>query len=162
MTTKSKSDPATWLYPTPNGLYCDPGGFYVDPVRPVDRAVITHGHADHARPGNAHVLATPETLSIMQVRYGERAGGSLQAVEPGEIVTINGVDVSVAPAGHILGAAQVILDWKGYRAVVSGDTKRAGAPTCAPFEVVKCDLFITAATFGLPVFRHEDAGIEAR
>ncbi|MDX1717609.1 MAG: ligase-associated DNA damage response exonuclease, partial [Anderseniella sp.] len=119
-------------------------------------------HADHARPGNAHVLATPETLSIMQVRYGERAGGSLQAVEPGEIVTINGVDVSVAPAGHILGAAQVILDWKGYRAVVSGDYKRAGDPTCAPFEVVKCDLFITEATFGLPVFRHEDAGIEAR
>ncbi len=162
MTTKSKSDPATWLYPTPNGLYCEPGGFYVDPVRPVDRAVITHGHADHARPGNAHVLATPETLSIMQVRYGERAGGSLQAVEPGEIVTINGVDVSVAPAGHILGAAQVILDWKGYRAVVSGDYKRAGDPTCVPFEVVKCDLFITEATFGLPVFRHEDAGIEAR
>ena len=98
----------------------------------------------------------------MQVRYGERAGGSLQPVEPGEIVTINGVDVSVAPAGHILGAAQVILDWKGYRAVVSGDYKRAGDPTCAPFEVVKCDLFITEATFGLPVFRHEDAGIEAR
>ncbi len=162
MTIKSKSGPATWLYPTPNGLYCEPGGFYVDPVRPVDRAVITHGHADHARPGNAHVLATPETLSIMQVRYGERAGGSLQAVEPGGIVTINGVDVSVAPAGHILGAAQVILDWKGYRAVVSGDYKRAGDPTCAPFEVVKCDLFITEATFGLPVFRHEDAGIEAR
>jgi putative mRNA 3-end processing factor len=105
MTTKSNIDPATWLYPTPDGLYCEPGNFYVDPVRPVDRAVITHGHADHARPGNAHVLATPETLSIMQVRYGERAGGALQPIEPGEVVSINGVEVSVAPAGHILGAA---------------------------------------------------------
>ena len=155
-------DPATWLYPTPAGLYCEPGDFHIDPARPVERAVITHGHADHARPGNARVLATPETLSIMQVRYGDRAGGSLQAIEPGEVVSINGVDVSVAPAGHILGAAQVILDWKGYRAVVSGDYKRAPDPTCAPFEVVKCDLFITEATFGLPVFRHEDAGNEAR
>ena len=155
-------DPATWLYPTPAGLFCEPGGFYIDPARPVDRAVITHGHADHARPGNAHVLATPETLSIMQVRYGDRAGGSLQPIEPGEIISINGVDVSVAPAGHILGAAQVILDWKGYRAVVSGDYKRATDPTCAAFEPVKCDLFVTEATFGLPVFRHEDAGDEAR
>jgi putative mRNA 3-end processing factor len=155
-------DPATWLYPTAAGLFCEPGSFYIDPARPVDRAVITHGHADHARPGNAHVLATPETLSIMQVRYGDRAGGSLQAIAPGEIVSINGVEVSVAPAGHILGAAQVILDWKGYRAVVSGDYKRAADPTCAPFEVVKCDLFVTEATFGLPVFRHEDAGDEAR
>ncbi len=154
-------DPATWLYPTPAGLYCEPGDFYIDPARPVDRAVITHGHADHARPGNAHVLATPETLSIMQVRYGERAGGSLQAIGPGEVIAINGVDVSVAPAGHIFGAAQVILDWKGYRAVVSGDYKRSRDPTCAAFEVVKCDLFITEATFGLPVFRHEDAGDEA-
>ncbi len=155
-------DPASWLYPTPAGLYCEPGGFYIDPARPVDRAVITHGHADHARPGNAHVLATPETQSIMQVRYGDRAGGQLQAIEPGQIVSINGVDVSVAPAGHILGAAQVILDWKGYRAVVSGDYKRAADPTCAAFEVVKCDLFVTEATFGLPVFRHEDASGEAR
>lgn len=155
-------DPATWLYPTPAGLYCEPGGFYIDPSRPVDRAVITHGHADHARPGNAHVLATPQTLSIMQIRYGDRAGGSLQAIEPGEIISINGVDVSVAPAGHILGAVQVIVDWKGYRAVVSGDYKRERDPTCAPFEVAKCDLFITEATFGLPVFRHEDAGSEAR
>ena len=155
-------DPATWLYPTPAGLYCEPGDFYIDPGRPVDRAVITHGHADHARPGNAAVLATPETLSIMQVRYGERAGGTLQPIEPGQRISINGVDVSVAPAGHILGSAQVILDWKGYRAVVSGDYKRSSDPTCQPFEVVRCDLFVTEATFGLPVFRHEDAGEEAR
>jgi putative mRNA 3-end processing factor len=155
-------DPGTWLYPTPAGLYCEPGDFYIDPARPVDRAVITHGHADHARPGNAAVLATSETLSIMQVRYGDRAGGSLQPIRPGETVNLDGVAVSMVPAGHILGSAQVVLDWNGYRAVVSGDYKRSSDPTCQPFEVVRCDLFITEATFGLPVFRHEDAGDEAR
>ncbi len=155
-------DPGTWLYPTPAGLYCEPGDFYIDPARPVDRAVITHGHADHARPGNAAVLATSETLSIIQVRYGDRAGGSLQPIRPGETVNLDGVAVSMVPAGHILGSAQVVLDWNGYRAVVSGDYKRSSDPTCQPFEVVRCDLFITEATFGLPVFRHEDAGDEAR
>ncbi len=154
-------DPATWLYPTPKGLYCEPGDFYIDPARPVDRAVITHGHADHARPGNTSVMATRQTLDIMQVRYGERAGENLQAVDYGETISINGVEVGMAPAGHILGAAQVILDWQGYRAVVSGDYKRATDPTCTGFEVIKCDLFITEATFGLPVFVHENAGTEA-
>jgi len=154
-------DPATWLYPTPKGLYCEPGDFYIDPSRPVERAVITHGHADHARPGNTSVMATRQTLDIMQVRYGERSGENLQAVEYGNTISINGVDVGMAPAGHILGAAQVILDWQGYRAVVSGDYKRATDPTCTGFEVVKCDLFITEATFGLPVFVHENAATEA-
>lgn len=154
-------DPATWLYPTPKGLYCEPGDFYIDPARPVGRAVITHGHADHARPGNTAVMATRQTLDIMQVRYGERAGENLQAIDYGETISINGVDVGMAPAGHILGAAQVILDWQGYRAVVSGDYKRATDPTCTGFEVVKCDLFITEATFGLPVFVHENAATEA-
>ena len=155
------TDPATWLYPTPKGLYCEPGDFYIDPSRPVERAVITHGHADHARPGNTSVMATRQTLDIMQVRYGERAGDNLQAVNYGETVSISGVDVGMAPAGHILGAAQVILDWQGYRAVVSGDYKRATDPTCADFEVIKCDLFITEATFALPVFVHENAATEA-
>ena len=154
-------DPATWLYPTPKGLYCEPGDFYIDPSRPVERAVITHGHADHARPGNTSVMATRQTLDIMQVRYGERSGENLQAVEYGNTISINGVDVGMAPAGHILGAAQVILDWQGCRAVVSGDYKRATDPTCTGFEVVKCDLFITEATFGLPVFVHENAATEA-
>lgn len=154
-------DPATWLYPTPKGLYCEPGDFYIDPSRPVERAVITHGHADHARPGNTSVMATRQTLDIMQVRYGERAGENLQAVDYGETISINGVDVGMAPAGHILGAAQVILDWQGYRAIVSGDYKRAADPTCAGFEVIKCDLFITEATFALPVFVHENAAAEA-
>ncbi len=155
------SDPATWLYPTPGGLYCEPGDFYIDPSRPVGRAIVTHGHADHARPGSTSVMATQQTLDIMQVRYGARAGDQLQAIGYGETIAINGVNVGMAPAGHILGAAQVILDWQGYRAVVSGDYKRAIDPTCAGFEVVRCDLFITEATFGLPVFVHENAAAEA-
>ncbi len=154
-------DPATWLYPTARGLYCAPGDFHIDPARAVDRAVITHGHADHARPGNDCVMATRQTLDIMRVRYGERAGNRLQALGYGESVSINGVEVGLVPSGHILGAAQVMVDWKGYRAVVSGDYKRAADPTCAGFEVVRCDLYITEATFGLPVFVHENAATEA-
>ncbi len=153
-------DPETWLKVTPSGLFCEPGGFYIDPHRAVDRAIVTHGHADHARPGNRHVLATPETLRIMQVRYGDKAGETLQPLEFGETLTINGVSVRLAPAGHVLGSAQVVLDWHGVRVVVSGDYKRAPDPTCAPFDVVPCDVFITEATFGLPVFRHETASNE--
>lgn len=146
--------PESWVRVGPNGLFVEPGGFHVDPTRAVDRAVITHGHADHARPNNGSVLATPETLAIMRVRYGEAAGGSLQALALGETIRIGAVDVSLAPAGHVLGSAQVVLTYRGSRVVVSGDYKRGPDPTCAPFEVVPCDVFITEATFGLPVFRH--------
>jgi putative mRNA 3-end processing factor len=146
--------PESWLRAVPGGLYCEPGGFFIDPTRPAERAVITHGHADHARPDNRHVLATPETLAIMRARYGETAGGSLQATAYGEAVRINDVTVTLIPAGHVLGSAQAVLDYRGSRVVVSGDYKRRRDPTCAPFEVRNCDLFITEATFGLPVFRH--------
>jgi putative mRNA 3-end processing factor len=146
--------PETWLKVTPKGLCVGPGDFYVDPVRPVDRAVVTHGHSDHARPGNAHVLATPETLAIMQRRYGEEMAGSSQALRYGERLRIGEVDVTLVPAGHVLGSAQVVLDYRGSRAVVSGDYKRRPDPTCPPFEPQSCDVFITEATFGLPVFRH--------
>jgi putative mRNA 3-end processing factor len=146
--------PEDWLRTVPGGLYCEPGDFFVDPTRAVDRAVITHGHGDHGRPGNAHVLATPETLAIMRARYGETAGGSLQELRYGETVRINDVSVRLAPAGHILGSAQVVLEYRGSRVVVSGDYKRRRDPTCAPFEPQNCDVFITEATFGLPVFRH--------
>ncbi|GAA0572453.1 ligase-associated DNA damage response exonuclease [Craurococcus roseus] len=150
--------PETWLRVTPEGLHCLPGGFTVDPVRPVERAVVTHGHADHARPGHRAVLATPETLAIMRARMGEgRAGESQQPIRPGEEVTHNGVRIRLAPAGHVLGSAQVCLEWKGSRVVVSGDYKRARDPTCAPFEPVPCDVFVTEATFGLPIFRHPPA-----
>jgi len=138
----------------PEGLYVEPGGFYVDPLRAVERAVITHGHSDHARPGHRHVLATPGTLAIMRQRLGEGAGGSQQPLEYGEAIRIGDVTVRLAPAGHVLGSAQVVLEYAGSRVVVSGDYKRRFDRTCAPFEPVPCDVFITEATFGLPVFRH--------
>ena len=146
--------PETWLRVTPAGLYCEPGGFYIDPTRPVTRAVITHGHGDHARPGNQHVLATPETVAIMRQRYGELAGGSSQAVGYGDPMAIDGVSLTLVPAGHVLGSAQLVLEYQGSRIVVSGDYKRRPDPTCLPFEPQSCDLFITEATFALPVFRH--------
>lgn len=151
----------TWLYPTASGLYCAPGQFYIDPHVPVDRAVITHGHSDHARAGHAHVLATPETIAVMKVRYGVTCAGAFQAAAYDDPLTINGVGVRLVPAGHILGSAQIVLDWAGRRAVISGDYKRALDPTCAPFELVRCDVFVTEATFALPVFHHEPAHGEA-
>ena len=145
--------PESWVRVRPEGLYVEPGGFYIDPVRKVDRAVVTHGHADHARPGNGRVLATPETLAIMRLRYGQDAG-SMQPLPYGQPLDVGGVRLTLAPAGHVLGSAQVVLEWKGCRVVVSGDYKRRFDPTCPPFEAVPCDLFITEATFALPVFRH--------
>lgn len=152
----------TWFYPTAAGLYCAPGGFYVDPRSPVDRAVITHGHSDHARPGHGAVLATAETIEIMKVRYGPGSAGVFEGARYGQDESIGGVTVRLVPSGHILGSAQVVLDWQGTRVVVSGDYKRAPDPTCAPFELVACDVFVTEATFALPVFRHERAEDEAR
>ncbi len=155
--------PETWLKPTPAGLYCVPGDFYIDPVRAVPRAVITHGHSDHARPGHAHVLATAETLAIMRTRMGaERAGGNQQPLPYHVRLAMNGVGVTLVPAGHVLGSAQILLEHGGARAIVSGDYKRQPDPTCAPFEPVSCDVFVTEATFGLPVFHHPDAGGEIR
>lgn len=147
--------PQDWLRVTPAGLLCEPGGFFIDPTRAVDRAVISHGHSDHARPGHAHVLATRETLAIMTARMGEgRAGTTQQALRCGDALDINGVRVWLRPAGHVLGSAQVCMEWRGSRAVVSGDYKRQADPTAAGFEVEPCDLFVTEATFALPVFRH--------
>lgn len=151
----------SWLYPTDQGLYCEPGQFHIDPRWAVDRAVITHGHGDHARSGHAAVLATPETIQIMKVRYGEACAGAFDAIAYGASRSVNGVTIRFAPAGHILGSAQIVLEWAGRRAVVSGDYKRASDPTCSPFEPVACDVFVTEATFGLPVFRHERGADEA-
>ena len=148
--------PETWLEPRPEGLYCRPGGFFVDPLRPVGTAVVSHGHADHARPGHDTVLATAETLAIMQARLGEGAGRARRALAYGEVVEFGEVAVWLAPAGHVLGSAQVVMEHRGARVVYSGDYKRTLDPTCAPFEPVPCDVFITEATFGLPVFRHPD------
>jgi len=148
--------PEELLCPTPDGLWCPLGGFHIDPVRPVARALITHGHADHARPGHQAVMATRETLRIMAERYGAGFAGS-EAVAPlGEAMRIGDVTVSFHAAGHVLGSAQIAVEAKGMRIVASGDYKRRRDPTCAPFEPVQCDVFITEATFGLPVFRHPD------
>jgi putative mRNA 3-end processing factor len=142
------------LKPRPEGLYCPPGDFYIDPVRQVGRALITHGHSDHARPGHRAVLATRQTLDIMALRYGEDFAGTTQTVAYGEPIEMNGVRVVFHPAGHVLGSAQIAVEFNGLRIVASGDYKRAPDPTCVAFEPVKCDVFITEATFGLPVFRH--------
>src|SRR5262249_49906692 len=125
-----------------------------DPPEPVDRAVITHGHSDHARPGHRRVLATPETALILRARLGDESFGSLEALELGHELRIGDVKVRFLPAGHVLGSAQVVLEHAGLRIVVSGDYKRRRDPTCAAFEPCPCDVFVTEATFGLPVFRH--------
>ena len=144
------------LRPTEAGLYCPPGDFYVDPVRAVPRAVITHGHSDHARAGHGAVLATTETLSIMAARYGDAFSAGPQAARYHDRTMINGVAVRLAPAGHVLGSAQIVIEHSGRRIVVSGDYKRRRDPTCQPFEVIPCDVFVSEATFALPVFRHPD------
>jgi putative mRNA 3-end processing factor len=141
------------LFTTPLGLYCAPGDFHIDPARAVTRAVVTHGHGDHARSGHGATLATRETIEIMKARFGEDLG-AVQGLRYDETVRIGDVDVRLVPAGHILGSAQIVLDWQGSRIVVSGDFKRRRDPTCPAFEPVKCDVFITEATFALPVFRH--------
>ena len=148
--------PESLLCPRPEGLYCPPGDFFIDPVRPVARAVITHGHADHARSGHGVALATPQTLDIMAARYGLDFAGQTQPLAYGETLVRDGVEVSLAPAGHILGSAQAVVRWKGMTIVVSGDYKRSRDPTCPPFEPVPCDVFVSEATFGLPVFSFPD------
>jgi putative mRNA 3-end processing factor len=152
--------PQSLLCPSPAGLYCPPGDFYIDPTRPVDRAVITHGHSDHARAGHGAVLATPETLAIMAERYGAEFAGATEAAAYGQAVTRGPVEVTLVPAGHVLGSAQAVVRWKGLTMVVSGDYKRRRDPTCRAFEPIPCDVFITEATFGLPVFRHPPADQE--
>lgn len=142
-----------WIEPHPQGIYIPAAGAWIDPSQPQERALVTHGHADHARGGHGKVWATPETLAIMDARYGEQVARPLGY---GETMRIGDVDVTFVPAGHVLGSAQIVLDHGGERVVVSGDFKRRPDPTCPPFEPVPCDIFITEATFGLPVFRHPD------
>ncbi|NMA98733.1 MAG: ligase-associated DNA damage response exonuclease [Phyllobacteriaceae bacterium] len=137
-------------------LYIPSVDAWIDPNVPRPRAIITHGHADHARSGHGAVLATPETIAIMKVRYGEDCAGTFQALEFGEVLRINSADVSLQPAGHILGSAQVLVETEGQRAVVTGDYKRLPDRTAEPYQSVACDLMVTEATFGLPVFQHPD------
>jgi putative mRNA 3-end processing factor len=145
---------------SPAGLCCKRGSFHIDPTRPVERALITHAHSDHARAGHGAVLATRETLDLMRLRYGENFAGTTQAIRYGENVRLDGVTATFHPAGHVLGSAQIAVEADGLRIVASGDYKNVADPTCAPFELVPCDVFITEATFALPVFRHGDPGAE--
>jgi len=147
----------SWIKAQPEGIYVEPADAWIDPSRPKSRAWVTHGHADHARGGHGAVLATPETLAIMETRYGPQSG---RPIAYDETIRVGEVDVRFVPAGHVLGSAQIVMEHKGERIVVSGDYKRRPDPTCACFEPVPCDVFVTEATFGLPVFRHPDTGSE--
>jgi putative mRNA 3-end processing factor len=154
--------PEELLLPTASGLFCPPGDFHIDPTVPVKRALITHGHSDHARAGHGAVLATAETLKIMAARYGDDFAGRTEIAKLGETRTIGGTRVTFHPAGHVLGSAQIAVEANGLRIVASGDYKRRADPTCLPFVPVPCDIFITEATFGLPVFRHPEPEAEIR
>lgn len=136
---------------TDSGLYCPAGDFFIDPWQPVERAVVTHAHADHARRGSRAYLASDEGERVLRTRLGPEA--KIQTAAFGEIVSINGVKVSFHPAGHILGSGQVRIEHHGEVWVVSGDYKIEPDPTCTPFELVRCHTFITEATFGLPIYR---------
>lgn len=143
----------SWIRAEPWGIHIVPADCWIDPARPVARALITHGHADHARGGHGRTFATAETLAIMKLRYATEDGA--HAVQYAERVPLaGGVHATWLPAGHVLGSAQILLEHAGERIVVTGDYKRRPDPTCAPFQVTPCDVLITEATFGLPVFRH--------
>nr|WP_136251198.1 ligase-associated DNA damage response exonuclease [Ningiella ruwaisensis] len=146
--------PEKWIKTDKTGLYCRALDAYIDPMHPVKRAIITHGHADHARPGHSEVYATPQTLGIMRIRYGDDFCEKPIPMEYGQTRSIHKAQLHMVPAGHILGSAQAVIDYKDYRLILAGDYKRHPDPSCPPFEVTPCDVFVTEATFGLPVFRH--------
>lgn len=151
--TTAKHADFSWIRAEPHGIHVVPADCWIDPSRAVAHALVTHGHADHARGGHGITVATPETLAIMELRYNTREGA--RAVAYGETIRLPGeVDVTFIPAGHVLGSAQILLEHAGERVVVTGDYKRRADPTCPPFTVTPCDVFITEATFGLPVFTH--------
>ncbi|MGN3974623.1 ligase-associated DNA damage response exonuclease [Tsuneonella sp. SYSU-LHT278] len=142
-----------WIRPEPFGIHVVPADTWIDPSRAVPHALVTHGHADHARGGHGVTVATPETLAIMDLRYQTRDGAT--PVAYGETIRLKGgVSATYVPAGHVLGSAQILLEHAGERVVVTGDYKRRPDPTCPPFEVTPCDIFVTEATFGLPLFTH--------
>lgn len=151
----------SWIRAEPHGIHVVPADMWIDPSRPADAALVTHGHADHARGGHGRTIATPETLAIMALRYETRDGAV--PAPYGETLTLpGGVHATFLPAGHVLGSAQILLEHAGERVVVTGDYKRRPDPTCPPFAPVPCDIFITEATFALPVFRHPPIEQEIR
>lgn len=138
---------------TPEGLYCPAGQFHIDPWRPVPRAVITHAHSDHARPGSEAYLTSVPGVPLVEAR----TGGTVEGLPYGQTRVINGVSVSIHPAGHILGSGVIRVEHQGEVWVVTGDYKSDPDPTCAAFEPVSCHTLITECTFGLPIYRWPNA-----
>ncbi|WP_068318113.1 ligase-associated DNA damage response exonuclease [Polycladidibacter hongkongensis] len=149
----SKALPQNLLVNTAAGLYCPQADVHIDPVRKVARAIVTHAHADHARAGHGQVWATPETLAIMQVRLGKNFAGERHPLALGRSCDLGSISMSLHSAGHVLGSAQVLLQSATHRTVISGDFKRRADPTTAPFELVRCDTFVTEATFANPLYQ---------
>jgi putative mRNA 3-end processing factor len=141
----------------PEGLFCPNGGFYIDPWGPVDRALITHAHGDHARTGSQRYLCAEPSRRLLERRF--EPGALIESLPYGEAVTLGEVRVSFHPAGHILGSAQIRLEGSDGVWVIAGDYKRAADPTCTPFEPVPCDTFVTESTFGLPIYRWDSTGL---
>ncbi|GAA4437192.1 ligase-associated DNA damage response exonuclease [Ravibacter arvi] len=135
---------------TNSGFYCEPGRFYIDPWRPVDRAVITHGHGDHARPGMGSYLCHTHTVPVLRSRLGEDI--QVEGVPYGRLLSVNGVKVSLHPAGHIVGSAQVRMEYRGKVVVISGDYKTQDDGLSTPLEIIRCHEFVTESTFGLPIY----------
>ena len=148
------------LTETPDGLFCPAGNFHVDPWRPVPRAVITHAHGDHARPGSAAYLCATPGAGLLRRRFG--ADAVIEDLPYGRGLEMAGVQVSFHPAGHVLGSAQIRIERAGEVWVVGGDYKRAADPTCAPFEPIRCHTFITESTFGLPIYRWDPTELIVR
>ena len=145
---------ANWLIKKKEGLYCIPGDFYIDPLYPVKKALITHAHTDHARPNNHFILGTKETIEIMKIRYAKSYCTNYQVINYNSPLTINNINITFIPAGHILGSSQILIEYNGCKVLISGDYKRVEDKTCKSYENKKCDIFITEATFGLPIFSH--------
>jgi len=141
------------------GLFCPDGGFHLDPLLPVERAVLTHAHGDHARAGSGAYLCTPETAALLRRRLGD---ASIETLRQGERRVVGSVTVSLHPAGHMLGSAQVRIEGRAGVWVVSGDYKREPDPSCAPFEPLRCDAFVTEASYALPLFRWDEPAALAR
>ena len=127
---------------------------YIDPLKPVDKAIITHAHTDHARANHNKVFATEDTINIMKIRYGNNCANSFQIAKYGERIYLDGTYITFFPAGHILGSAQILIDYKGKKALVTGDYKTIKDNTAQNFQLIKADLLVTETTFGLPIFRH--------
>lgn len=139
-----------------------PINVFIDPQFPVEKAIITHAHADHAKSGHKKVLGTKETLEIMKIRYGKECAQEFQYLNYGQKISIDGVSITLFPAGHIIGSSQVLLEYRNHKIVVTGDYKTTKDSTTSEFELIKCDTLVTEATFGLPIFKHPNPNIEIK